>query len=93
MVEFEPTTRSCEPDRQVDARGQLCPMPATLTSRMLKRMQPGQLLEVLATDPLAEMDLAVLCEMLGHELLATERSDETLRILIRVSAGQRSGAD
>lgn len=67
-------------------------MPATMTASALKTMRPGQLLEVLATDPLAEVDLAVLCEMLGHELVSAARSEDALRILIRVSAGQRSDA-
>lgn len=47
-------------------------------------MQPGEVLEVLATDPLAELDLAVMCEHSGHELLLAESADQQVRVLIRV---------
>ena len=50
------------------------------------------MLEVLATDPLAEMDLAVLCDRLGHELLTAETRNDTLRVLIRVSPALQSDA-
>lgn len=82
-----------KPDRQLDARGDLCPIPASLTARALKLMRPGEVLEVLADDPLAELDLAVLCERLGHEAIGVERDGDALRMLIRVSSEQPSGAD
>jgi tRNA 2-thiouridine synthesizing protein A len=72
------------PDQQLDVCGALCPIPALRTAQMLKQMPAGQLLEVLATDPLAEMDLAVLCDQGGHEMLSAETRGERIRMLIRV---------
>ena len=53
-------------------------------------MGPGQVLEVLATDPLAEMDLQILCDRLGHELLSTQVNDDEQVLKIRVSESRRA---
>ena len=38
-------------DKQIDARGQKCPMPLLMAKRGLRDMAPGAVLELLATDP------------------------------------------
>ncbi|MFU8832521.1 MAG: sulfurtransferase TusA family protein [Wenzhouxiangella sp.] len=86
-------TRQSEFDRQLDVSGTLCPIPAIRTAQVLKEMSGGQVLEVLATDPLAEMDLAVLCERAGHEWVMAETTGDQLRVRIRVRSAHRSGAD
>jgi tRNA 2-thiouridine synthesizing protein A len=78
------TNKQNDSDRQLDVSGSLCPIPVIRAAQILKEMSDGQVLEVLATDPLAEMDLAVLCERAGHELLMAETSGDQLRIWIRV---------
>ncbi len=55
-------------------------------------LSAGDILEVIATDPLAELDLSVFCEHTGHELLSAQTVDGTLRARIRVSSGRRPGA-
>ncbi len=70
-------------DKTIDTRGSLCPEPVTRTRRALDTMTGGQLLSVLATDPLAELDLRVFCERHGHELLEIRRSPPDLEIVIR----------
>ncbi len=79
-------------DRLLDVSGTLCPIPAIRTAQVLKEMAGGQVLEVLATDPLAEMDLAVLCERAGHELVMAETTGDQLRVNIRVRSALPSGA-
>lgn len=78
----EPT----QPDRRLDVTGTLCPIPAIRTARVLAEMESGQVLEVVATDPLAEMDLAIVCQRGGHELLATDTRDARIRLVIRVGS-------
>lgn len=73
-----------EPDRHLDVTGTFCPIPAIRTSRALAEMDSGQVLEVVASDPLAEMDLAVVCQRGGHQLLESESTGERVRVLIRV---------
>jgi len=53
----------------------------------------GTELEVLATDPMAELDLVVFCQRTGHEMLRAETRDGLLRARIRVRPVQRPGAD
>jgi tRNA 2-thiouridine synthesizing protein A len=78
------TPGACRPDLQLDVCGTLCPIPVVRARQALKSMQAGQVLEVLATDPLAELDLAVMCQHGGHELLVAETlADGRLRLLIR----------
>ncbi|MFW5815227.1 MAG: sulfurtransferase TusA family protein [Wenzhouxiangella sp.] len=79
-------------DRQLDVRGHDCPVPALEARRCLDNMRPGRVLEVLTTDPLAELDLQILCDRLGHELLARRERAGELAIRIRVSGSRRAGA-
>ena len=81
-----------KPDRQLDVTGTLCPIPAIRTARVLAEMDSGQVLEVVATDPLAEVDLAVVCQRGGHELMATDNTDERVRVVIRVGLPVADGS-
>lgn len=81
------------PARILDCSGSLCPEPVVRTRKALSAMTAGEVLEVLATDPLAELDLAVFCDHAGHELVSAEKQDGTLRFRIRVSPGPKPAAD
>jgi tRNA 2-thiouridine synthesizing protein A len=41
-------------------------------SRRLNRMEPGQILEVIAQDPGAPVDLPAWCRMTGHKLVSAD---------------------
>jgi len=41
-----------QPHKQLDAQGLMCPEPVMLLHNAVRDMQAGELLEVLATDPL-----------------------------------------
>lgn len=70
-------------DRTLDAIGLMCPEPVFRARQCLATMEVGQVLEVLADDPLAEIDLAVFCERTGHELLARNEFDGGWTFLLR----------
>lgn len=70
-------------DRRLDVSGSLCPEPVLKARAALSAMGSGDILEILATDPLAEMDLAVMCEHLGHRLVAADESDGVIRVQIQ----------
>ncbi len=61
-----------KPDRSVDTSGQCCPVPIVETNRAVKQMQPGQVLEVICTDPGSKMDIPAWCERTGNRLLVSE---------------------
>jgi tRNA 2-thiouridine synthesizing protein A len=58
-------------DRELDARGLNCPLPILRTKRSLNEMQSGQVLKILATDPMSVRDFQAFSRQTGHELLAT----------------------
>ena len=50
----------------IDARGLKCPMPLLKTEKRLAVLPPGATLIVLATDPMARIDIPLLCRKQGH---------------------------
>ncbi|MCL4862931.1 MAG: sulfurtransferase TusA family protein [Caldilineaceae bacterium] len=57
-------------DQLFDAGDQGCAFgPLDEIARIMRRMQPGQTLEVHATDPTVSADLTAWCRMTGHTLV------------------------
>lgn len=56
----------------LDTRDMLCPIPVLKARKALKGMEPGALLDVLATDPKARQDVPAFCEATGHRLVSVE---------------------
>lgn len=56
----------------VDARGLRCPMPLLKARKALSTLQPGEHVEVWATDLGAEADFKAYCAQSGHHLLRIE---------------------
>ncbi len=52
----------------VDARQLQCPMPVIKVSQAIKGMEPGQILEAIATDGGALSDIPAWCRDMGHSL-------------------------
>jgi tRNA 2-thiouridine synthesizing protein A len=70
--------------RTVDAKGQSCPGPLVALARALKEARPGDLFELLATDPGSKSDVPSWAELSGHELMdAGTLQDGTFRYVIR----------
>lgn len=75
-----------EPPVVVDARGLVCPQPVIDAARAARGLPPGTLLEVLATDPAAALDLPAWCRMRGHELVEVRQGPpgQAVRVLVRL---------
>ena len=72
------------PDREVDARGLRCPLPVLRAGRELRAMRPGEVLRVLATDPMAAIDLPHFCAEAGHAHLGrTDEADHQVHLIRR----------
>jgi len=67
----------------VDARGLSCPMPIVKTAQAAKALAPGDLLEVLATDPGSTRDLAAWCRTTGNELVDATSDGAIYRFVVR----------
>ncbi len=74
---------SHQPDLTLDAKGLSCPMPLLKTKKFISKVQPGEILEVLGTDPGSKNDLPGWCERSGHELLSSTDEGGHFRFLIR----------
>ena len=59
----------------VDAKGHNCPMPLLMAKRALNQLDPGDVLQVYATDPGSVKDFRVFSEQSGHHLLESSESD------------------
>jgi tRNA 2-thiouridine synthesizing protein A len=66
----------------VDVRGLKCPLPVLKTVRRMVPYPAGTRFLVLATDPLAAIDVPHFCSEHGHKLLADQRDGEELRFTI-----------
>jgi tRNA 2-thiouridine synthesizing protein A len=58
-------------DETLDLTGLKCPLPALMARRALARMAPGGILTVIATDPLAAVDIPHMCGEEGHSVEST----------------------
>lgn len=70
-------------DRLLDACGLFCPEPVMLLHNVVREMQGGQLLKVVATDPSTQRDIPKFCTFLGHELLESGEQDGQYQYWIR----------
>jgi tRNA 2-thiouridine synthesizing protein A len=71
------------PDRTIDCAGLLCPLPVLRARKALIAMAPGAVLEVIATDRMAAIDLPHFCTERGHIYLGATVDDAVTRHLIR----------
>ena len=59
-------------DVRLDTLGYFCPMPIIMTSKKIKELVPGQILEVLSDDEGIKKDMPAWCQTTGHEMLGME---------------------
>jgi tRNA 2-thiouridine synthesizing protein A len=75
------------PDRlTLDARRLLCPMPVIRLQNMVAELLPGDLVDVVCTDPGARSDIPAWCRINGHELVGIDERQNELIITVRVAA-------
>jgi tRNA 2-thiouridine synthesizing protein A len=71
------------PDQTLDARGLKCPLPVVKTSKAMKDVPIGGILQVLATDPGSPADITAWAKSTGNELLQLDRDGDAFRFYIR----------
>jgi tRNA 2-thiouridine synthesizing protein A len=59
-------------DVEIDAQGLKCPLPVLRLRQRLAALRPGQVVRLVADDPMAEIDVPHFCAEQGHRLLASE---------------------
>ncbi len=71
------------PTRTRDVRGKVCPVPVARTAQAMGAMAPGEILEVLATDPDVDLDVRAWSLRSGNQLLSLEREGPMFLIRVR----------
>lgn len=59
-------------DIKLDTLGYFCPMPIIMTSKKIKELALGQVLEVVSDDEGIKKDMPAWCETTGHQMLGLE---------------------
>ena len=67
---------------RLDVLGLFCPLPILLAAREMKKLQPGDLLELVGDDPGILEDMPVWCERAGHRLVEMEDEEGVVRSLV-----------
>lgn len=67
---------------QLDFAGLKCPLPALKTRKALQVARPGDVLEILCTDPLAVIDIPNLVRETGDRVEIIER--DAVRVVFRI---------
>jgi len=64
------STERISADMTLDVRGLWCPLPPLKTVKALRDMRPGEVLEVLGTNPVGNKVAPWVAQKLGDQLLA-----------------------
>ena len=70
----------------VDARGHKCPVPSLRLKKAMADAPAGSRLLLLATDPMARIDVPYLMEDAGGEVISIETVQGVLRITVETPA-------
>ena len=70
----------------IDARGHRCPTPSLKLQKAIREAGPGKRLTLLATDPMARIDVPHMMAGLGGETLSIDETDGVLTIVVATPA-------
>jgi tRNA 2-thiouridine synthesizing protein A len=62
-------------EKQIDARGHRCPVPTLRLRRALEGSTPGEVVRLLADDPLARVDVPHFAAQAGCELVEVTEAE------------------
>ncbi len=70
-------------DVKLDTLGYFCPMPIIMTSKKIKELTLGQVLEVVSDDEGIKKDMPAWCETTGHHLMGMEEEQATSGLIYK----------
>ena len=73
----------------VDARGHLCPVPSLRLRKALEGLPSGAHATLLATDPMARIDVPYLMAELGGHVLEATEVDGVLTLVVETGAAPK----
>ena len=75
-------------DFVLDAKGLACPMPIVKTKKAMNDLEPGQVMEIQATDKGSKADIKAWAESTGHQYIGTIEEENLLKHYIRKASAQ-----
>jgi tRNA 2-thiouridine synthesizing protein A len=72
----------------IDARGHKCPVPSLKLRKAMEGQGPGVRLCLLASDPMARIDVPYLMQDLGGQVVEIETVSDGLRITVETGGAQ-----
>ena len=69
--------------KRVDAQGLICPEPVQMLHAAIRQVAVGECVQLVATDPSTQRDVANFCRFLGHDLTCSEQENKVYRYIIR----------
>ena len=76
-------TKYFETKKSFDFTGLKCPLPVLKTKRALKEIKDGEIIEILADDPAANIDFKHFCEVSGNILIKISKKKNIINCLIQ----------
>jgi tRNA 2-thiouridine synthesizing protein A len=70
-------------DQKLDMKGQVCPIPAAETRKMLKSLSPGQILEVIGDFECACDNVVKMAMKNGGEIVSADHGQNYFRVVIK----------
>lgn len=71
------------PDEILDVRGDCCPYPLIKTKKQVEQLKSGEILKVIANDPVAPQNIDAWVKKSGNKLLAVEQEDNLYNIYVQ----------
>lgn len=72
-------------DSELDVRGECCPYPLVKTKNKVDSLESGEILRVVANDPVAPQNIDSWCKKSGNKLLSVEQEGEEYVIFVEKS--------
>ncbi len=72
----------------LDLKGLSCPLPILKLRKATLDAAPGDVIEVLVTDPGALTDFPAFCNQTGHQILTQKTADDVTTFEIKVASGE-----
>lgn len=67
----------------VDTSGKSCPLPVLLSKKAIKKLNVGDTLKIISTDPGSKKDIPSWCKVTGQELLDDSEEDGKYVFLVK----------
>ena len=71
------------PDDTLDVRGECCPYPLILTKKRVEQLKTGEILHIIADDPVAPQNIDAWAKKSGNKLLAVRQDGKIFNVFVQ----------